>query len=84
MSYLLKLFEGDLEKAVRAYHAGEGNVQRGTGMGKYNNDYWEKFKGYSAGGGGYKSGDVSSKDFEKMLEDATKIVQEQANARKNL
>jgi len=47
MSYLLKLFEGDLEKAVRAYHAGEGNVQRGTGMGKYNNDYWEKFKGYS-------------------------------------
>ena len=84
MSYLLELFKGDLEKAVRAYHAGEGNVQRGTGMGKYNNDYWEKFKGYSAGGGGYKSGDVSSKDFEKMLEDATKIVQEQANARKSL
>lgn len=84
MSYLLKLFEGDLEKAVRAYHAGEGNVQRGTGMGKYNNDYWEKFKGYSAGVSGYKSGDVSSKDFEKMLEDATKIVQEQANARKSL
>ena len=84
MSYLLKLFEGDLEKAVRAYHAGEGNVQRGTNMGKYNNDYWEKFKGYSAGVSGYKSGDVSSKDFEKMLEDATKIVQEQANARKSL
>lgn len=28
MSYLLKLFKGDLEKAVRAYHAGEGNVQK--------------------------------------------------------
>ena len=84
MSYLLELFKGDLEKAVRAYHAGEGNVQRGTGMGKYNNDYWEKFKGYSAGSGGYKSGDVSSKDFEKMLDEAMKMVQEQANARKNL
>ena len=84
ISDLLELFKGDLEKSVRAYHAGEGNVQRGTGMGKYNNDYWEKFKGYSAGVGGYKSGDVSSKDFEKMLEDATKIAQEQADARKNL
>ncbi|MEG1232394.1 MAG: tape measure protein [Acinetobacter sp.] len=84
MSYLLELFKGDLEKAVRAYHAGEGNVQRGTGMGKYNNDYWEKFKGYSAGSGGYKSGDVSSKDFEKMLDEAMKMVQEQANARKSL
>jgi tape measure domain-containing protein len=84
MSYLLELFKGDLEKAVRAYHAGEGNVQRGTGMGKYNNDYWEKFKGYSAGSSGYKSGDVSSKDFEKMLDEAMKMVQEQANARKSL
>lgn len=84
MSYLLELFKGDLEKAVRAYHAGEGNVQRGTGMGKYNNDYWEKFKGYTAGSGGYKSGDVSSKDFEKMLDEAMKMVQEQANARKSL
>ena len=84
MSYLLELFKGDLEKAVRAYHAGEGNVQRGTGMGKYNNDYWEKFKGYTAGSGGYKSGDVSSKDFEKMLDEAMKMVQEQASARKSL
>ncbi len=48
LSYLLKLFHGDLEKAVRAYHAGEGNVQRGTGMGKYNNDYWNKFNRYTS------------------------------------
>ena len=39
MSYLLKLFRGDLEKAVRAYHAGEGNVQKGKGICKYNNQY---------------------------------------------
>lgn len=48
LSHLLKLFHGDLEKAVRAYHAGEGNVQRGTGMGKYNNDYWNKFNRYTS------------------------------------
>ncbi|TCB50955.1 hypothetical protein E0H80_06185 [Acinetobacter sp. ANC 4779] len=84
MSYLLKLFKGDLEKAVRAYHAGEGNVQKGKNIGKYNNDYWQKFKGYSAGANGYSAGDISSKDFEKILEDAAKLSEEQAKLRKSL
>lgn len=84
MAYLLKLFKGDLEKAVRAYHAGEGNVQKGKNIGKYNNDYWQKFKGYSAGANGYSAGDISSKDFEKILEDASKLAEEQAKLRKSL
>lgn len=48
LSYLMNLFNGNTEKAIRAYHAGEGNVQRGTGMGKYNNDYWQKYQAYMA------------------------------------
>ncbi len=84
MSYLLKLFKGDLEKAVRAYHAGEGNVQKGTNIGKYNNDYWKKYQSYMAGLNGYSLGDISSKDFERMLEESVKFLEEQANSRKAL
>lgn len=84
MSYLLKLFKGDLEKAVRAYHAGEGNVQKGKNIGKYNNDYWQKFKGYTAGVNGFTSGDVGSKEWEKLLEEAAKMAEQQAELRKNL
>lgn len=84
MSYLLKLFKGDLEKAVRAYHAGEGNVQKGKNIGKYNNDYWQKFKSYTAGTNGFTAGDVGSKDWEKLLEEAAKMAEQQAELRKNL
>lgn len=84
MSYLLKLFKGDLEKAVRAYHAGEGNVQKGKNIGKYNNDYWQKFKGYTAGENGFTGGDVGAKEWEKQLEEATRLLEEQAELRKNL
>ncbi|HHP7941518.1 TPA: tape measure protein, partial [Acinetobacter baumannii] len=84
MSYLLKLFKGDLEQAVRAYHAGEGNVQKGKGIGKYNNQYWKDFQGYMAGINGYTSGDISSKDFDKLLQDATKMAEEQAKLRLQL
>lgn len=84
MSYLLKLFKGDLEKAVRAYHAGEGNVQKGKNIGKYNNDYWQKFKGYTAGTNGFTAGDVGSKDWEELLEEAAKMAEQQAELRKNL
>jgi len=84
MSYLLKLFKGDLEKAVRAYHAGEGNVQKGKGIGKYNNQYWKDFQGYMAGINGYSAGDISSKDFSKMLQDGTKMAEEQARLRVQL
>ncbi|MBK0410107.1 tape measure protein [Acinetobacter pittii] len=84
MSYLLKLFKGDLEKAVRAYHAGEGNVQKGKGIGKYNNQYWKDFQGYVAGANGYAAGDITSKDFDKLLQDATKMAEEQAKLRLQL
>ena len=84
MSYLLKLFKGDLEKAVRAYHAGEGNVQKGKNIGKYNNDYWSKFKGYTASENGFIGGDVGAKEWEKQLEEATRLLEEQAELRKNL
>jgi len=84
MAYLLKLFKGDLEKAVRAYHAGEGNVQKGTNIGKYNNDYWKKYQGYMAGSNGYSAGDITAKDFNRMLEESAKLLEEQANSRKAL
>lgn len=84
MAYLLKLFKGDLEKAVRAYHAGEGNVQKGKNIGEYNNDYWKKYQSYMAGSNGYSSGDISNKDFDRMLEDSAKLLEEQAKSRKAL
>ncbi|WP_459661283.1 phage tail tape measure protein [Acinetobacter calcoaceticus] len=84
MSYLLKLFKGDLEKAVRAYHAGEGNVQKGKGIGKYNNQYWKDFQGYVAGANGYATGDITSKDFDKLIQDAAKMAEDQAKLRLQL
>lgn len=84
MSYLLKLFKGDLEKAVRAYHAGEGNVMKGKGIGKKNNQYWKDYQGYMAGVNGYTAGDISSKDFDKLLQDNTKLAEEQAKLRLQL
>lgn len=84
MSYLLKLFKGDLEKAVRAYHAGEGNVQKGKGIGKNNNQYWKDYQGYMAGINGYTAGDITSKGFDKLLQDATKMAEDQAKLRLQL
>lgn len=84
MSYLLKLFKGDLEKAVRAYHAGEGNVMKGKGIGKNNNQYWKDYQSYMAGINGYSAGDISSKDFDKLIQDTTKMAEEQAKLRLKL
>ncbi|MDN8251470.1 tape measure protein [Acinetobacter baumannii] len=84
MSYLLKLFKGDLEKAVRAYHAGEDNVQKGKGIGKNNNQYWKDYQGYMAGINGYTAGDITSKGFDKLLQDATKMAEDQAKLRLQL
>lgn len=81
MSYLLDLFKGDLEKAVRAYHAGEGNVQKGKNIGKYNNQYWADFQGYMAGISGFSG---TGKDFEKSIEDYARLLDEQAKSRKAL
>jgi tape measure domain-containing protein len=84
MSYLLKLFKGDLEKAVRAYHAGEGNVMKGKGIGKNNNQYWKDYQSYMAGINGYSAGDISSKEFGKLIQDTTKMAEEQAKLRLQL
>ncbi|MCG9259032.1 lytic transglycosylase domain-containing protein, partial [Acinetobacter baumannii] len=84
MSYLLKLFKGDLEKAVRAYHAGEGNVMKGKGIGKNNNQYWKDYQSYMAGINGYSAGDISSKEFDKFIQDSTKMAEEQAKLRLQL
>ncbi|MGA4854187.1 tape measure protein [Acinetobacter haemolyticus] len=81
LKYLLNLFKGDLEKAVRAYHAGEGNVQNGKNIGKHNNQYWKDFQGFMAGLNGYKTGDISTKDFEKLLDESVKMAEQQAQAR---
>ncbi|MDX8160425.1 transglycosylase SLT domain-containing protein [Acinetobacter pittii] len=78
MSYLLKLFKGDLESAVRAYHAGEGNVKAGKGMGKFNNAYWSDFKGYMAGINGVSTG-TEANEYEKVLQDQ---IREAENAEK--
>ena len=72
---LLDMFNGDVEKAVRAYHAGEGNVMAGKGMGKYNNKYWSDFKGYMAGANGIESGTASS-EYDKSLQDQIKRAEE--------
>ncbi|ATP86066.1 tape measure protein [Acinetobacter baumannii] len=76
MSYLLKLFKGDLEKAIRAYHAGEGNVMKGKGIGKNNNQYWKDYQSYMAGINGYSAGDISSKEFGSYLRDFAKTQEE--------
>ncbi|HCA5026853.1 TPA: transglycosylase SLT domain-containing protein [Acinetobacter baumannii] len=72
LSYLMKFFNGDLEKTIRAYHAGEGNVQRNTKIGPVNDEYWSNYKARIAflkGAGG-----STSKDFEKYLQDESKAV----------
>ena len=79
INYLLKLFDGNLEKAVRAYHAGEGNVQKGTNIGKYNNQYWKDFKGYMGG----EAGSTVS-EWQKYATDFLKLQDEQAKMRKQL
>jgi tape measure domain-containing protein len=72
LSYLLKLFNGNVEKAVRAYHAGEGNVQRGKNLGKYNNQYIKDYYGYMGGISGFSG---SSKDYESLLNDQVKLLE---------
>lgn len=89
MAYLLKLFEGDLDKAVSAYHAGEGNVQRGTNIGPVNRQYVKNIKGYMAGASGVKfnedySFDDWAKEQEKLVMEREKREKEQADKQKQL
>ncbi len=72
LQHLLKLFNGNVEKAVRAYHAGEGNVQKGKNLGKYNNQYIKDYYGYMGGINGFGG---ESKEFESLLNDQVKMLE---------
>ncbi len=85
VSDLLKMFKGDVEKAVMAYNAGPENVRTGKANGfKETKNYLSNVKSYVAGFNGYSAGDISSKDFDKLIQDATKMAEEQAKLRLQL
>lgn len=67
LQFLLKKF-GDIDKAISAYHAGEGNVEKGTGIGPINRQYVKNVKGYMAGANGVEQGTDASA-YEKSLQD---------------
>nr|WP_111860625.1 lytic transglycosylase domain-containing protein [Acinetobacter sp. CFCC 10889] len=64
---------GDINKAISAYHAGEGNVDRGTNIGPVNRQYVKNVKGYMAGVNGVESGTESS-DYDKALQEQIQIA----------
>lgn len=85
VSDLLKMFKGNVEKAVMAYNAGPENVRTGKANGfKETKEYLSNVKSYVAGFNGYTAGDISSNDFDKLLQDATKMAEEQAKLRLQL
>lgn len=67
MRFLLDKY-GDINKAISAYHAGEGNVDRGTGIGPVNRQYVKNVKGYMAGVNGVEAGTEASA-YEKTLQE---------------
>ncbi|EPG2199738.1 tape measure protein, partial [Acinetobacter baumannii] len=48
------------------------------------NQYWKDYQSYMAGINGYSAGDISSKDFDKLIQDTTKMAEEQAKLRLQL
>lgn len=87
MAYLLDLFKGDLDKAVSAYHAGEGNVQRGTNIGPVNRQYVKNIKGYLGGSSGVSftedySFDDWLKEFEQTIAEQEKLEKDLTETRK--
>ena len=71
LQILYKKF-GDWDKAISAYHAGEGNVAAGTNIGPVNRQYVANVKGYIAGANGYAG---SSKEFDSIMDDQAKYAQ---------
>ena len=67
MRFLLDKY-GGINKAISAYHAGEGNVDRGTGIGPVNRQYVKNVKGYMAGVNGVEAGTDASA-YEKTLQE---------------
>ncbi|MCG9523375.1 tape measure protein [Acinetobacter pittii] len=85
VSDLLKQFSGDVNKAIMAYNAGPGNVRSGKADGfKETKQYLANVKSYTAGANGFKEGDISSTEFDKRLDDSTKMAEEQAKLRLQL
>ena len=71
LQILYKKF-GSWDKAISAYHAGEGNVEKGTKIGPVNRQYVQNVKGYIAGTNGF---DGSTKDFDTSVNDLVKFLQ---------
>lgn len=82
---LLKRYSGNLEKAISAYHAGEGNVDQGTNIGPVNRQYVKNVKGYIAGANGMTpSADFNIDDLMKAQDEYLQYQEQQAEKRKQL
>lgn len=76
---------GNWEKAISAYHAGEGNVDKGTNIGPVNRQYVKNVKGYVAGATGMKpSADFNIDDAMKAQDEYLQFQAQQAEKRKQL
>lgn len=80
LGWLIKRYDGNIEKAVMAYNAGEGNVDSGKAYGfKETKGYVKNVMGYMGGQSG-----LSISDVKKAADDYLKIQQEQAESRKQI
>lgn len=76
---------GNWEKAISAYHAGEGNVDKGTNIGPVNRQYVKNVKGYVAGATGMTpSADFNIDDLMKAQDEYLQYQDQQAEKRKQL
>ena len=66
---------GTWEKAISAYHAGEGNVERGTGLGPINQEYVKNVLGYM---------DAALKGVGTTANDAIQYVDEAYKAQQSI
>ncbi|WP_347464244.1 transglycosylase SLT domain-containing protein [Acinetobacter thermotolerans] len=66
---------GTWEKAISAYHAGEGNVERGTGLGPINREYVKNVLGYM---------DAALKGVGTTANDAIQYVDETYKAQQSI
>jgi hypothetical protein len=66
---------GSWEKAISAYHAGEGNVERGTGLGPINREYVKNVLGYM---------DAALKGVGTTANDAIQYVDETYKAQQSI
>lgn len=78
LKILLKMFGGNIDKAIMSYNAGEGNVQSGKAYGfSETRNYLKKIKGYMGGATGAASVVDDEYTFDDYMRDATKAAEEQ-------